>query len=73
MSKEKFDFKRFDLKKIDIEVEKKDEVEIWPFSVIYIILSLINSTLLTADMIPLRLKRPVPKWWLASPFPWKYV
>jgi len=28
MSKEKFDFKRFDLKKIDIEVEKKDEVEI---------------------------------------------
>jgi len=44
-----------------------------PLSVIYDILSLINSTLLTADMIPLWMKAPVPRRWLSFPFIEEYV
>jgi hypothetical protein len=29
----------------------------------------IYSALLTADFIPLCMKNPIPKWWLAFPFP----
>jgi hypothetical protein len=40
-----------------------------PLSVMYDILSLINSTLLTADMILLWTKKPVPISWFSFRFP----
>jgi len=39
-----------------------------PVRVKYIILSLVNYTLLIADMIPLRTEKPVPKWYLVFLF-----
>jgi hypothetical protein len=40
-----------------------------PLSVMYDILSLTNSTLLTADMILLCTKKPVANLWFLFPFP----
>jgi hypothetical protein len=42
-----------------------------PLSIMYDILSLMNSTLLTADMILLCTKNPVPNSWFSFPFPQK--
>jgi hypothetical protein len=39
-----------------------------PLSIMYDILSLMNSTLLTADMILLCTKKPVPNSWFSFPF-----
>jgi hypothetical protein len=44
-----------------------------PVSIMYGILSLTNSTLLTADMILLCTKKPVPNSWFSFPFPYKNV
>jgi hypothetical protein len=41
----------------------------WPLRTIFYILSLTNSTLLTADNILWCTKNPVPNWWFSFPFP----
>jgi hypothetical protein len=41
----------------------------WPLRTIYDILSLTNSTLLTADITLWCTKNSVPNWWFSFPFP----